>query len=407
MEHEKKRLLFVDDEPNVLQGLRRMLRSMRHEWQMSFAGGGEEALGILETEPFDVVVSDMRMPGMDGAQLLKEVKKRHPRTVRIVLSGQSDDGTIIRSVGPTHQYLSKPCNADILKCAVARACALRDLLASDTLKQVVSRMSSLPSLPSMYQDLVKELRSRDADVDKIARIISGDVGMTAKILQLVNSAFFGLYQHVSSPKQAVSILGLRTIRALVLSVQVFSQFEQANLRKFPIEALMNHSMATGTFARAIANAENAGTEVADEALLAGVLHDAGKLVLASNLPDRYARVRELAGKEDVPLWEAERKVLDAAHPDVGAYLLGLWGLSTPVVEALAYHHTPSECVGRGFSALTAVHVANALEHEGNDAGRMGPAPQVSMDYLDGLGLAHRLDAWRESCRTVGPKREAP
>jgi len=111
---DKKRVLFVDDEPRILDGRRRMLRSMRHEWKMSFAETGQEALAILANQPFDVVVVDMRMPGMDGVQLLSEVRKRH-QIIRIVLSGTADREAILRAVGLAHQYLSKPCDAETLK----------------------------------------------------------------------------------------------------------------------------------------------------------------------------------------------------------------------------------------------------------------------------------------------------
>ena len=144
----EKRILFVDDEPNVLSGLRRMLRSMRREWFMAFAHSGLEALAMLDDTPFDIVVTDMRMPGMDGAALLKQVMHRHPKTVRIVLSGQADREEILRAVGPIHQYLSKPCDAETIKATLTRACALDGLLPDDHLKELISKMETLPSLPS-------------------------------------------------------------------------------------------------------------------------------------------------------------------------------------------------------------------------------------------------------------------
>jgi DNA-binding NtrC family response regulator len=156
----KRRILFVDDEPNVLSGLRRMLRSMREEWDFEFAGSGREALEVMQRTAVEVIVTDMRMPGMDGSQLLDEVLQRHPQVVRIVLSGQSDTETVLRSVRPTHQFLSKPCDAETLKATVARACALRDLMAEPSLKDLVSRISTLPSMPSLYLEVVKELRCR-------------------------------------------------------------------------------------------------------------------------------------------------------------------------------------------------------------------------------------------------------
>ncbi len=395
-----KRILFVDDERNVLDGLRRMLRSMRQEWEMAFATSGAEALGLMSQTPFDVVVSDMRMPGMDGAQLLTEVMRRHPQTVRIVLSGHSDKEMILRSVGPTHQYLAKPCDPEMLKETVARSCALRELLNSPSLKDLVSQMNSLPSLPDLYMKVVQELSLPNASIQRIGDIISQDVGMTAKILQLVNSAFFGLRRHISTPAMAVNLLGLDTVKSLVLTIQVFSQFEQPKVREFDLPVLWNHSVATGTIARAIAAATSRDVKMADHTLMAGLLHDAGKLVLAAKVPDQYQNSIVHARAKAVPMWVAEREVLGTTHAEVGAYLMGLWGLPDLIVEGIAYHHTPAHHMATTFSPLTAVHVANALEHEAHPSADQAHPFEIRLDYLSGLGLADRLDRWRELARGV-------
>ncbi len=394
----KKRILFVDDDPNVLQGLRRMLRTMRHEWSMEFAASGRDALEILEQVPFDVVVTDMRMPGMDGAALLTEVMKRYPQIVRIVLSGQSDEDTILRSVGPAHQYLSKPCDADRLKATVGRACALRDLLGDGSLKRLVSQMETLPSLPSTYVELMDVLRSGKASMVEVGEIISKDIGMSAKVLQLVNSAFFGLPRHVSSPTEAAVLLGIDTVKALVLSVHVFSQFDPEKLQSFSIPALQRHSLATAALAKAIAEAENLDPMFRDHAFMAGLLHDSGKLILAANLPDRYKAAFAQASEHQVPLHDAERPIFGATHAEVGATLLGLWGLPDAIVEAVAYHHSPAECVGNSFSPLTAVHVADALEHGRQEAGLS--ASLLDDEYLDRIGVADRLPVWQNLTQTL-------
>ena len=390
-----KRILFVDDEPNVLDGLRRMLRPMRKEWEIAFAPGGEEALAILAGKHFDVVVSDMRMPGMDGAQLLSEVKQRHPQVIRVVLSGHSEKETILRSVGPTHQYIAKPCDPDQLRDIITRACALRDQLSEDALRDLVSQLSTIPSLPQTYTEIIEELQSPDASIKRVGQIVSKDVGMTAKILQLVNSAFFGLRHHVSNPSQAASFLGVDTLKALVLSVHIFSQLDNIKIEAFSLDTLWNHSAATGALAKRIAMAEGCAEQLRDLALLAGLLHDAGKLVLAANLPERYSGVLASAEGEGLELWEAERRILTNTHAEVGAYLLGLWGLPDPIVEAVAFHHNPSACLGDEFTPLTAVHVANALEHEADDTAEQQCEDRLDADYLTQLNRADRLPAWRE------------
>ncbi len=389
----KQRILFVDDEPNVLQGLQRMLRSMRNEWDMDFANSGEEALQKMEETSFDVIISDMRMPGMNGAQLLKEVARRHPNVVRIVLSGQSDREYILQLVTTTHQYLAKPCDAETIKDTVNRACALRDLLASKELSAVVSRIKSLPSLPSLYTRIIEILQSEDPSLQKIGEIVSEDIAMSAKVLQLVNSSFFGIARRISNPVQAVMFLGLETVKALVLSVQIFAKWESSKVKGFDIERLWHHSMTVGAMAKRLAETEQLSTREADEAFTAGLLHDVGKLILAASLPDTYQKVLATSKAQHIPLWQAEEQAFGTSHAEVGAYLLGLWGLPTSIVEAVAWHHRPAECPARAFCPLTTVHVANALWHQ-NALDQEDSAPMLDTALIESIGLAERLPVWQ-------------
>jgi len=398
----KKKVLFVDDEPKVLQGLRRMLHGMRSEWEMGFAESGQEALEAMQNTPYDVLVTDMRMPGMDGSQLLSEVMKRYPNVIRIVLSGQSDQETVMRSVGPAHQYLSKPCDAETLRRTIVRACSLRELLASDPLKRLTSRLTTLPSLPSLYSRLMEELRSQDASLSNVGRIISSDAGMTAKILQLVNSAFFGIARQVTSAQQAVTLLGLETIKALVLSIHIFSQFDRSALPVHLAEGLWRHSVTVGLFARAIVRLERRDQNLSDNSFTAGLLHDIGKLVLAANLADQYRAVLSSVENEGLALTEAEREQFGATHAQVGAYLLGLWGLPDPIVEALAYHHCPSNCQSEELTPLTVVHAANFFENQLAGWHTCGEQ-QLDEDYFERLKLSDRLNAWKQACLAVAKK----
>lgn len=387
-------VIFVDDEPRVLQGLQRQLRDMRTEWSMQFVESGAKALAQMTKAPVDVIVSDMMMPGMDGAQLLTEVMKRWPQTVRLVLSGYADRESVLRLVGPAHQYLSKPCNADELRHAIRRASNLMKLLSDAELKRLAAEIRSLPSLPALHHRLTSEFQKDDPSIEKVGEIISQDLGMTTKLLQLVNSAFFGLAQPIANPADAVTYLGLTTIRALVLSVQVFSQFDPQSVQGFSIEALSAHCGMTGAFARRIAQVERCEAKVGDQCFLAGLLHDVGRLILAANLPDRFSRVIENAKESGRPLWQVEQEEFHASHAEVGGYLLGLWGLPYPVVEAVAYHHRPKDCGPLGFQPVIAVHAADAFANQRD---------QATAKLADGLldlantPFAARIETWRRSC----------
>ena len=394
------RILFVDDDPAVLQGLGRMVRSLRTEWQLAFATSGRQALEILAGERFDVIVTDMRMPGMDGAELLTEVMRRHPHMVRIVLSGQAEQATILRSIGSTHQYLWKPCDPETLQQTLVRACSLRGMLADDTLKRLVSQLAALPSPPALYLAVLEECRSARASVLRIAEIVAQDVAMSAKILQLVNSAFFGRRRRVTSPLQAVQLLGLNTVKALMLSAHVFSEFRGTVRAAEFVDRLHEHSLVASACARLIAAAERCREEVVDDAAVGALLHDTGELILAANFPDRHESALSLAAVKGVAVAEAEVEVFGATHAAVGAYLLGLWALPDAVVEAVAFHDAPGACLDHRFSPLTITHVADVLAHELMHGDASGAVARLDEDYLEGLAVAHRLPVWREACQEV-------
>jgi HD-like signal output (HDOD) protein len=390
----KSRILFVDDEPRVLQGLQRLLRPLRDNWDMCFKASGAEALDELSAQPYDVIVSDMRMPGINGAELLEQVKQRHPQTIRLILSGQSAEETVLASVGPAHQFLAKPCDPDALIATIRRACALRDVMREPQLQKLLSQVEVLPSPPTLYLEVVKEIKSANPSVRRVAEIVSGDVSMSAKILQLVNSAFFGIARHVSDPQHAVSLLGINTVASLVLSAKVFGQFETQRLNAAGLSGLAAHSLAVASWARAIARSQNAPTQQVDDTFTAALLHDVGKLVLATHAFEQYMTAVERARKTPMPLWLAERETLGADHARVGGYLLGLWGIPDGIVEALAFHHEPEACLSQTFTPLTGVHVADALHHEARPEGYIGPLPALSAEYVERLQLAGSLDAWR-------------
>ena len=390
----KPQILFVDDQPNVLDGLRRMLRPQRHEWDMEFAPGGAEALAALERAPFDILITDMRMPGMDGAQLLDEVRRRFPRIVRIVLSGQYDREAALRSVALAHRSLTKPCDAETLKETIARTCALRQLLRNESLLRLASQLQTVPSLPALHAQVLKELDAPEPSLHTIGQIVGRDIGMTAKIMQVVNSAFFGVRGSVAGPAQAVVLLGTETTRVLVLAANVFSRFDSAGVPPYTPDALWQHGLQASGLARLIARAERAGDEAVNQAALGGLLHDVGRLVLVAHQPELYRQVLDVARRERLSQDDAERRVLGATHAEVGAYVLGLWGFPDPVVEAVAWHRAPGECPGDTFSPLTAVHAADALLAEGKGEGSASAEAPLDLNYFTRLGLAGRVEEWR-------------
>jgi HD-like signal output (HDOD) protein len=383
-----RRILFVDDEPKILDGLRRLFRPQRFEWDMAFAEGGEAALALLDQSPFDVIVSDMKMAAMDGATLLERVRERHPRVVRIVLSGYTELEEAFRAAKVAHQFLLKPCDADMLRIAIERACSLQAILSSETLAGMVGALGKLPSAPQVYTDLTQALADPDSSLGRIAGIVERDVAISAKILQLVNSAFFGLARNVSSVENAVSYLGVNIIQSLAISVEAFRVFTGGDqVEGFSIDEFEEHSQLAAGIARKLGLPRH----WADPAVVASLLHDIGLLVLATRAPEQFQAALRVAEEKQQPLHQAEAGLCGVSHAEIGAYLLGLWGLPQPVTEAVAHHHTPDRVPREEFDVVAAVYVADALAHQVRPASL--PYKPADAAFLAGLGVADRYPAW--------------
>ena len=392
-----KRIMFVDDEPEVLRGLKRMLRSKRNQWATAYVESGPEALDLLDEADFDVIVSDSRMPIMDGAKLLEKVKERHPRMVRIILSGHSEQNTIMRTVKVAHQYLVKPIDQDDLFEVLGRALALGQILRDNALASLIASLGSLPGLPTIYTQLVEAIESDDISLETIGEIIQEDMGMSATILKLVNSAFFGIPRKIQQPAQAVSLLGLDVIKSLVLSYQLFSTLNSKQLKKFSFEGLWRHSTSTAGLAKAIAQEMGLDRPKVDEAYVAALLHDIGKLLLGMVIGDNYNEILDKVRQGNQNIHSIELDSLGSSHAEAGAYLMGLWGMPQNVILAIAYHHRPSMVKDVHIEALTAVHVANVLEHYLVVINQSYIRPELDLEYIENFGLTKQVGVWKQIC----------
>lgn len=380
MSDQRMRVLFVDDEPAILSGLRSLLHRQRHEWDMEFAPGGEEALAMLEASRYDVVVSDMRMPKIDGAQLLTIIQERWPATCRIVLSGHAEREAMLRVLPVMHVFLAKPCDPKTLRSAIARCLAVAKHTDDEALRSLIGRVDKLPSPPRMYNVLTKLANDPRSSLDDVGRAIATDTAFAAKIMQIANSAAFG-EENTASLKQAVQLLGLELISAVALSTSIYAPTGIA--LPFSLEEMQATSLRVAELAR-----KYVPPQLADIAFVAALLHDVGRIVLALGLPNEYAAVLEHCAASEEPLWLAERRVFGADHARVGACLLQMWGLPSTIVDVVGKHHEPRGVASELARVAAAVHVADAL------TGEDYPTP-VDLEFLREVGLDHELEKWLE------------
>jgi putative nucleotidyltransferase with HDIG domain len=363
-----KRILFVDDEPNLLDALKRMLSPMRKQWEMEFVASGREALRHLSEAEYDVLVTDVRMPEVSGIELLMEALRFHPQVVRIVLSGTVDHDLTLRSIPLAHQYLMKPCGTAVLRATIENALTLGNILGDLSLKRLIGNITSLPSVPAIYKKLMKALESEEVSTAAIGGIIAQDLGMTVRVLQLARLPGDG--RTILSPEEAVGHLGVDAVRDLAFRGSVFCPVGPGNHPGFSLGELHYHSFRVAEVAREIAKAWGLSEQAAAEAFLGGLLHDIGKLLLGSNFHRQYRAVVQ-SFQEPYGVRETERQLFGATHAEAGAYLLGLWGLPARVAEIVARHHTANHGLGGVLDPILAVQLADGMIRSGGPTADSG------------------------------------
>lgn len=387
-------VLFVDEDAQLLKSLARLIASRRLGWSARFARSGKEALQILDAQACDVIVTDASLGDMRGSVLLDQIKQRHPMTLRILLTDQVDHKSISSLLRSAHQLLAKPCPLPQLVEAVECAVSLRSLYMNEAVLRVVHRLEHLPVVPRIYQELTQELRKEDCASNSLGAIITRDMGLTAGILKLVNSPFFGLSRRVESPRQAVSFIGVNILKGLVIYEKIFKALDPAKYPDFDVEKLWTHSQDAARCCKAVIRHEGGTAQELDSAFSAGLLHDIGKIVLAEGCPEDYFRTLRKSQSENLPLVEAEVAELGVAHAEVGAYLLGLWGFPDTLVRAIADHHNPSR--GDRPALLSAVlHSVDVLMHDRYVRNSGYSSHILDHEYLSRNGWGIRLEKWRE------------
>ena len=390
-----KRILLAEADPKAWEQFRQALGA---PWEIESVADGKAALEELAKRQYDVLVAALDLPEIDGAELLNQARNRFPQLIRFVLAAESDRERVVKGVLGAHQFLTKPFDQATLRSTIEHALAVEQWIANDRIRELATKVRSFPTIPSLYLEVLNLLRSPSATTEDVGEIIAKDMAMMTKLLQVINSAYFGLPRRITDPAEAVGIMGFETVKSLVMSVKFLSQYNTLKPGYFSLDRLWQHSTDVARTARELVLLDTNDRSLAADAFTAGLLHDLGKVVLAANFDDQYNGAHSLARKQHIPLWEIEKEIFGAGHGEIGAYLFGLWGMPLPILEAAAFHHTPSRTRTETFTPLTAVHVANVLECELHPGEEGLAAPKLDEDYLAAIGCGERLALWRESVK---------
>ena len=398
---EPRRILFVDDDDLILRSIERVLKrhALESSWELHFMNDGDKALARLEQLPFDVIFVDADMPRMSGTALLRRVQETQPGIVRILLSGHTGLDALRPALPYAHQFIAKPCNGQVLRSTLESACGIRSILNRPELRQLVGASNGLPAAPRTYVEITNALNNSNASARTVAEIVERDSALSARVLQLVSSGLYGLPHPISSVGGAVALLGVEMITAVVLSIEISKMFPVLQaVPNFSPDALQKRSLAAAQLAKRLLGYEASG----DSVLIAGMLQDTGQLVLAARTPQRFAIAVQASAKGKMPLHELERELFGATHAEISGYLLGLWGLPSRLVQAVAHHLEPDE-QSRSFDGGAALYVANLLATNPDvPALEEIPARTIALDlrFLRAIGVAHQLDDWRRMAREL-------
>lgn len=392
-----KSILFVDDDANVLSSLERVFFDMTDDWDLHFYNNASSALELMKENPIDLVISDMKMPDMSGAEFLNTIKQNYPMTIRFILSGYTDKNMILDTVGPADQFFSKPCDPKLLKRSIVSALNSGNIIQGPKQRAITSQLQSLPTLPKLFIELQEILQDPNSSFKEIASLVSRDIVVTAKIFQLVNSAFFGLRNEVSDITRAISYLGLETLKAIILSTKVFNTFSQETIDEFKIDKIYSHSVHVSLLARGMVIQAGGKKKMEDLCSMAGILHDIGKLIYIQNYPELWKEsilLSKETGKEQVVF---EKQLLDVTHADLGAYLLSTWGMNESIIDMISLHHSPS-ALDRKLDVVSILYIANKLscvrqtKVKGNLLRASARFPQMKTTVLQNIDNWYALSA---------------
>jgi putative nucleotidyltransferase with HDIG domain len=397
----EKGILFIARDPIEREGLRESLKPWAAEWGMVFLNTGAQGLDYLEKARIDAVVVGSSTPVVLALDFLKELRRRFPRVLQFIITEGQRPQLPGKYTFVAPQQVPRECTAAQLAATLQRSLRIAQWLADDAVRKLIGQIHRLPSLPSLYLKIVERMQSPNADIAEIALLISQDAAMCAQILKVANSASLAALREICSAFEAVLCLGVERTKALILFTHCLSSFPLAKSTRFPVHRFSQHSLATALFAQKIVQAEALDVATVQEAFTAGLLHDIGKLILATGRAEPTDRAPGWSNARIITGWPEDREVSGSRHDTVGACLLGIWGLSLDILEAVAWHHYPGLQRGKQFTLLTAVHVANCLAHKRAAKPTSGEAANINLNYLDRIGLADRYGPWHDLCLGEG------
>lgn len=391
-----KRLLFVDENPQVLQGFQQVFGTRGPEWQVYFAASANDAAAMLRSYEVDIVVMDIYLSNNAGIKLLEYLRENYPGIIRVAITSDKESTDLVAKSRCAHRYFTKPVSLAGIEKMIERVYSLQDMLHFEETASVIGSLKYIPSIPPLYSALIEAAESESIDEAREKQIFRDHPNLAKAVLAVASSSLFGFEGKINTLQDAVSLLGIEVIRTLTLVFSLSHTFD-GNSEIISTNSLTEHSLITAVFARAILASESGSRELADRTFTAAALHDFGELLFATNFGDKYSGVIDISQANDRPLWEVEKEVIGTSHAEAGAYILGLWGLPSDLVEAIAYHHSPHHASPDAARILATLHIADVFCYEFVPDFIVGGLEGINNSFLESLNLSDRWGKWHGIC----------
>jgi len=360
---EKPVIAFLIENNNFCKWLKKSMKDFKQDHVFLFFENENEVWDAVEDKEIDVIFAEIFMEDFDGLQFFESMRKEHPEIIRILLIDQHDESFVLKAYDCAHQLLDKMTTPNELMYTIDRALRLGKLLANEDLRRIISGLDSLPVMSDTYLRLIRAIQSPHTSFKEIGKIISEDASLTAKILQIANSPIYASHEKITNPMQAAVLLGINTIKALIIFVAVFSRSNTGSILKRDIKKeIENHSFRVAEKSREVIAQLSCDKETIDSVFICGLLHDFGKIILLE-IKEEYINMLKTVKDINSTILERERDLFGTTHTEIGAYLLGLWGLPDSIIEAVGNHHNPIQVDEEFVAVVAALHIANVLETE--------------------------------------------
>ena len=397
-------ILLVEGNPTRARGLCLILEKLGG-YKLTHAPSAGAAIHELKSGSFDLILANITIAKpLDGVRLVQLILMRHVALHRIpvmIITSQKDREVIRECVRAGVVDYMVSYDPVMLLQRIQKALTQHQSLTTDQVREGVihalENVLVLPTISPVHIRLQQLLEDGTTSAEDVARVVALDQSITANVLRLSNSAFFGFSRRILSVKDAVALVGFKAVQVAVAAVSTFEALGRMPAKGFDRTAFWEHAIGCGAIARVLASKRDMDT---DHAFVAGILHDIGKVALDSYFPNYFASALKIASEKKIPIFQAEQAALPVTHEDVGRHLAERWNLPEPLVEVIGAHNSLSPGKTAHLKLVCLVHAADArcrqlkVGYAGDDV-MWQPKP----DALKQLGITEAaLNDWTDEMK---------